>query len=223
MTSNIHAVIFDMDGVLTNSEPLINAAAIAMFKEKGLDVQPDDFLPFVGAGEERYVGGVAEKYHFPLDPVVGKQRTYEIYFDLLPTQLEAFPGVHELVHACRRAGLLVAVASSADRVKVAANLRKIGLPLEWWDAVVAGELVAHKKPAPDIFLIAAQSLNVNATECVVVEDAVNGIQAAKAAGMRCVAVAQTFPAERLQEADDVREKISDVQLSDLAPGLTPIK
>ena len=220
MTSNIRAVIFDMDGVLTDSEPLINAAAIAMFKEKGLDVQPDDFLPFVGAGEERYVGGVAEKYHFPLDPVAGKKRTYEIYFDLIPTQLEAFPGVHELVRTCRQAGLRVAVASSADRIKVAANLQKIGLPLESWDAVVTGELVEHKKPAPDIFLIAAERLNMAAADCVVVEDAVNGIESAKAAGMRCVAVAQTFPAERLQEADVVRNRISDVQLSDLVPGLT---
>lgn len=215
MSPNIRAVIFDMDGVLTNSEPLINAAAIAMFKEKGLSVQPEDFLPFVGTGEERYVGGVAEKYHFPFDPVAGKQRTYEIYFDLVPTQLEAFPGVHELVNACREAGLRVAVASSADRVKVAANLQKIGLPLEWWDAVVTGELVVHKKPAPDIFLIAAQSLKVNPEQCVVVEDAVNGIQAAQAAGMRCVAVAQTFPAERLHEADVVRDRILDVTLSDL--------
>jgi HAD superfamily hydrolase (TIGR01509 family) len=175
MTSNIRAVIFDMDGVLTNSEPLINEAAIAMFKEKGLTVQPDDFLPFVGAGEERYVGGVAEKYGFPFDAVAGKQRTYEIYFDLVPTKLAAFPGVQELVNMCRKAGLRVAVASSADRVKVAVNLQKIGLPLEWWDAVVSGELVKHKKPAPDIFLVAAQNLNVNAADCVVVEDAVNGI------------------------------------------------
>ena len=219
MTSTIRAVIFDMDGVLTDSEPLINEAAIAMFREKGLTVQPDDFLPFVGTGEERYVGGVAEKYNFPFDPVAGKQRTYEIYFELVPTKLNAFPGVRELVNTCRQAGLLIAVASSADRLKVGINLQKIGLPLETWDAVVAGELVKHKKPAPDIFLIAAHSLNVDAADCVVVEDAVNGIEAAKAAGMRCVAVAQTFPAERLQEADVVRNTLAEIQLSDLVPGL----
>jgi HAD superfamily hydrolase (TIGR01509 family) len=219
MDQTIRAVIFDMDGVLTNSEPLINAAAIAMFKEQGLDVQPDDFLPFVGTGEERYVGGVAETYNFPFDPVAGKQRTYQIYLDLVPTQLEAFPGVHELVHACKAAGLLVAVASSADRIKVTANLQKIKLPPEAWDAVIAGEQVQNKKPAPDIFLAAAQALGVAPSECVVVEDAVNGIQAAKAAGMRCVAVAQTFPAQRLQEADIVRNTVADVKLADLAPGL----
>ena len=219
MTSNIHAVIFDMDGVLTDSEPLINEAAIAMFKEKGLTVQPDDFIPFVGAGEERYVGGVAEKYNFPLDPVKGKKRTYEIYFDLVPEKLQAFPGVLELVETCRKAGLCVAVASSADGNKVSINLQKIGLPAESWDAVISGELVEHKKPAPDIFLLAAKKLAIEPAECVVVEDAANGIQAAKAAGMRSVGVAHTLPAKDLQAADVVKEKIADVTISDLAPGL----
>lgn len=223
MTKNIRAVIFDMDGVLTNSEPLINAAAIQMFREKGLTVQPDDFLPFVGGGEERYVGGVAEKYHFPLDPAAAKRRTYEIYLALVPSKLEAFPGVLELVESCREAHLRVAVASSADKIKVVANLQKIGLSLESWDAVVTGEQVKRKKPAADIFLIAAQNLAVEPEQCVVVEDAVNGIVAARAARMRCVAVAQTFPAEYLQQADVVREKISEVQLSDLAPNLTSSK
>jgi HAD superfamily hydrolase (TIGR01509 family) len=220
MSPNIRVVIFDMDGVLTDSEPLINAAAIAMFKEKGLDAQPDDFIPFVGAGEDRYIGGVAEKYRFPLDLVEAKRRTYDIYLRLVPAQLEAFPGVHELVNACRRSGLRVAVASSADEVKVHANLRKIGLPPESWDAVITGEAVEHKKPAPDIFLFAARTLALSPAECVVVEDAVNGVQAAKTAGMRCVAVAHTMSAENLRAADLVREKISDVSISDLMPGLS---
>ncbi len=92
MDSKIRAVIFDIDGVLVDSEPLINEAAIRMFKEKGLTVQPEDFEPFVGAGEERYIGGVAEKYHFPLDLTAAKQRTYEIYLELAPAKLKAFPG-----------------------------------------------------------------------------------------------------------------------------------
>ena len=215
MNPTMSAVIFDMDGVLTDSEPLINAAAIAMFREHGLVVQPEDFVPFIGAGEDRYIGGVAEKYRFTFDLRAAKSRTYELYLDLVPRQLEAFPGATDLVRACRPAGLLVAVASSADRIKVVANLQKIGLPVEFWDAVVTGEQVQHKKPAPDIFLSAAHNLGVSATRCVVVEDAVNGIQAAKAAGMRCIAVAQTFPAERLSEADLVRETIAQVRLSDL--------
>lgn len=220
MNQAIRAVIFDMDGVLVDSEPLINAAAIAMFREKGLAVQPEDFLPFVGAGEDRYLGGVAEKYDFPLDLAAAKRRTYEIYLDLVPTQLEAFLGAHGLVRSCRAAGLQVAVASSADKIKVVANLEKIGLPPKFWDAVVTGEQVKNKKPAPDIFLFAARELNMEPAACVVVEDAVNGIQAAKAAGMRCIAIASTFPAERLQEADVLRAKIAQVQLSDITPGVT---
>ncbi len=141
----IQAVIFDMDGVLTDSEPLISAAAMAMFKEKGLTVQAEDFLPFVGAGEDRYIGGVAEKYNFPLDVSSAKKRTYEIYLELVPSRLNAFPGAVELVRACRNAGLKVAVASSADRIKLNANLRKIGLPPEMWDAIVTAEDVVHKE------------------------------------------------------------------------------
>lgn len=217
MTQKIQAAIFDLDGVLADSEPLINAAAIAMFREKGLAVQPDDFLPFVGAGEDRYIGGVAEKYHFELDLPQAKKRTYEIYLDLVPTQLKAFRGVHTLIQTCRRAGLLLAVASGTDQIKVRANLEKIGLPEPSWNAVVTGNDVKNNKPAPDIFLSAAQKIGVEPGTCVVIEDSVNGIRAAKAAGMRCVAVAQTFPAERLQEADIVRDKVADVQLSDLAP------
>src|SRR5512133_3243998 len=120
----IQAVIFDMDGVLTDSEPLINTAAIAMFREQGLEVKAEDFLPFVGMGEDRYIGGVAEAYHFPLDLAVAKRRTYEIYLALVPTDLRGFPGARELVGGCRQAGLRVAVASSADLVKVRANLDK---------------------------------------------------------------------------------------------------
>ncbi len=211
----ITAVVFDMDGVLTDSEPLINAAAVQMFYELGLEVRPEDFHPFVGTGENRYLGGVAEKYGFAVDVAEAKRRTYEIYLELVPGQLEAFPGAVELVLACRREGLRVAVASSADRIKIDANLEKIGLPPSGWDAIVTGDDVEHKKPAPDIFLAAASRLGVGVGACVVVEDAVNGIEAAKAAGMRCVAVAQTFAVEQLRAADLVRVAMTEVSLLDL--------
>jgi HAD superfamily hydrolase (TIGR01509 family) len=211
----VQAVIFDMDGVLTDSEPLINAAAMEMFREKGLAVRPEDFIPFVGAGENRYIGGVAEKYNFPLDILAAKKRTYEIYLDLVPKRLEAFPGAQPVVNACRLAGLRTAVASSADRIKIEANLRRIGLPPESWDAIVTGEDVARTKPNPDIFLAAARLLNLTPDECAVVEDAPNGIQAAKAAGMRCIAVAQTFPAAKLTAADLIRPRIAGISLADL--------
>jgi HAD superfamily hydrolase (TIGR01509 family) len=212
---SVRAIIFDMDGVLTDSEPLINAAAVAMFRERGLVVQPQDFLPFVGTGENRYIGGVAEKYHFQLDIAEAKRRTYEIYLELVPRELRAFPGAQDLVHACQRARLKTAVASSADLIKIEANLRQICLPPDSWDAIVSAEDATHKKPAPDLFLAAARKLGLAPSECVVIEDALNGIQAAKAAGMRCVAVAQTFPADRLGAADLVRPDVTSVTLPDL--------
>jgi beta-phosphoglucomutase len=89
------------------------------------------------------------------------------------------------------------------------------LPPETWDGIVTGDDVGPKKPAPDIFLSAAAKLGLTPAQCVVVEDAVNGVQAAKAAGMRCLAVAQTFPAAKLQGADVVRPDIGRVSLADL--------
>jgi beta-phosphoglucomutase len=212
----VSAVIFDMDGVLTDSEPLINAAAIAMFHEKGVTVQPEDFFPFIGTGEERYIGGVAEKYHISLNLASAKQRIYEIYLGLVPKELHAFAGAVKLVQDCRRAGLKTAVASSADLIKIQANLDEIGLPIASWDAVITGDNINYKKPAPDIFLAAAAKLGVAPAQCVVVEDALNGIQAAKAAGMRCIAVAHTFPESELAQADLVRKSIAKISLKDLA-------
>jgi HAD superfamily hydrolase (TIGR01509 family) len=218
MHSVPRAIIFDMDGVLTDSEPLINAAAIAMFRELRVVVAPEDFHPFVGTGENRYLGGVAERYGIVLDIEVAKRRTYEIYLAMVPERLHAFPGAVALVRRCQGAGYQVAVASSADRIKIEANLEKIELPPSCWDAVVSAEDVVHKKPAPDIFLAAARKLGVAPDECVVVEDAPNGIRAAKAAGMRCVAVAQSFPGEQLGEADLVRPGTGSVTLADLTGG-----
>lgn len=209
------AVIFDMDGVLTDSEPLICAAAMAMFKEHGLTVKPEDFHPFVGTGENRYLGGVAEKYGLILDIERAKARTYEIYLAMVPQHLNAFDGAVELVRNCRAEGIPCAVASSADRIKIEANLNKIGLPPSTWQAIVTAEDVERRKPDPSIFLKAAQLLGIAPTHCTVVEDAVNGITAAKAAGMRCIAIASTFPATQLSQADVVRASIAEITVQDL--------
>ena len=95
----MRAAIFDMDGVLADSEPLICAAACEMFRERGLIVRPEDFHPFVGAGENRYIGGVAEKYGVALDIAQAKARTYELYLRMVPEKLSVFPGAAALVAA----------------------------------------------------------------------------------------------------------------------------
>jgi HAD superfamily hydrolase (TIGR01509 family) len=158
---------------------------------------------------------VAVLHGITLDLQEAKRRTYEIYLKELPGRLRAFPGATAFVRQCRQAGLRTAVASSADWIKVAANLNAIGLPPAEWDVVVTAEDVLHKKPAPDIFLAAARKLGLPPSACVVIEDAVNGIDAARAAGMHCIAVAQSFPPSRLSHADRVRPAIADVTLADV--------
>jgi len=196
-----YGVIFDMDGVLVDSEAFICRAGVQMFAEKGLKVRPEDFVPFIGTGENRYLGGVAETYDFALDLEQAKKRTYDIYLEIIKGNLKPLPGVYEFIEKCRRMGKRMAVASSADRRKVTGNLKEIGLAAEVFDAVIVGEDVKHKKPAPDIFLKAAECLQLAPERCLVVEDAVSGVEAARAAGARCLALTTSFPREKLNGAD----------------------
>ena len=97
-SSRFRGVVFDMDGVLCDSEPFICEAARRMFAEKyQLQVRPEDFLPFVGAGENRYLGGVAEQYGITWDLQEDKRRTYDIYLDIIRGRLEPLAGVR-LIH-----------------------------------------------------------------------------------------------------------------------------
>jgi beta-phosphoglucomutase len=191
-TGRLRGVIFDLDGVLAVSEPLLAEAAIELFAEKGQPMTAEDFRPFIGMGEDRYIGGAAQARGIPLDLALDKARLYEIYERVTRGRLQALPGAHEFVGDCRRRGLAIAVASGADRVKVLVNLREIGLPASTFDAVVDGNQVVHKKPAPDIFLEAARRLGLRPAACLVIEDAVSGVAAAGAAGMRCLALTTSF-------------------------------
>jgi beta-phosphoglucomutase len=198
--SSIQGVIFDMDGVLCDSERFICEAACRMFLDRyGVAVKPDDFLPFVGAGENRYLGGVAEKYRIKWDINRDKARTYEIYLQIIKGRLPPLPGAVEFIQRCRARGLKLAVASSADRVKVDGNLAEIGVPATTFDACVTGNDVEKKKPDPEIFLLAAKRIGLAAETCVVVEDAPNGIRAAKAAGARCLGLTTSFDEKTLRD------------------------
>jgi|YNPBryBLVA2012_1023415.scaffolds.fasta_scaffold00013_1 beta-phosphoglucomutase len=197
----LDGVIFDMDGVLCDSEPFIAEAAIRMFAERyGSTVRPEEFAPFVGTGEDRYLGGVAERHGIALNLPSDKHRTYEIYLEIIRGRLKPLPGAVAFVRDCRASGLKVAVATSADAVKLEGNLREIGLPVSSFDAVVCGDEVAAKKPAPDIFLVAARKMGCAPGRCLVVEDAPNGVRAAKAAGCRCLGIMSSFGEEALENA-----------------------
>lgn len=218
------AILFDMDGVLVNSEPAITEASIRALAEFGVHAQWEDFHPFTGMGEDRFIGGVAEKHGVPFRLEM-KRRTYEIYVDIVRDRIEVYPGTLPLLTKLREHALPAALASSADLVKVRANLDAAGISESLFRAVICGDDVANKKPAPDIYLLAAERCGVEPARCVVVEDALSGIRAARAAGMRCVAVMTSFDRRRLLDegADAVCEDIAGVWdcLLTLSPSPSP--
>ena len=190
--------IFDMDGVLCDSEAIIAEAAIRMFRERyNTLVKEEDFLPFIGAGEERYLGGVAEKYGIRLTMPDDKNETYRLYAECAKGRLLPLPGVKTFLQKAKAAGIRLAVATSADEYKMKVNLREMQLDESLFDALVNGLDIEHKKPAPDIFIEAARRLDLDPADCIVFEDAINGVQAAIAAGARCIGITSSFPAEEL--------------------------
>jgi beta-phosphoglucomutase len=197
----IKGVLFDMDGVIVDSEAFIAEAAVRMFAEHGVSVRSQEFLPFVGTGEERYLGGVAEQHGFGFDIARDKARTYAIYGEIIRGRLRPLPGVREFIARCRSMRLKTALASSADRIKLNQNFAEIQIPLDSFDAVVCGTDIARKKPDPEIFLLAASRCGLSAGECLVVEDAVNGVAAAKSAGARCLGLTTSFTPAQLSGAD----------------------
>lgn len=193
------SVLFDMDGVLVDSEPVIEAAAIMGLKEYGVAAKPGDFTPFVGMGEDKYIGGVAEKYGVKYELAM-KKRVYDIYQEIVGERLKVYEGTKPLLEQLASGGWELALASSADSVKIHANLKVAGIKPSVFKVITSGEDVVRKKPYPDIYLMTAEKMGCNPSDCIVVEDALSGVQAAKAAGMRCFAVTTSFSAQKLAEA-----------------------
>ncbi|XP_073123425.1 protein SUPPRESSOR OF QUENCHING 1, chloroplastic-like isoform X3 [Henckelia pumila] len=219
----VSAALFDMDGVLCNSEELSRLAAVDVFAEMGVQVTVQDFVPFMGTGEANFLGGVASvKSVNGFNHEMAKKRFFEIYLDKYakPNSGIGFPGAYELVIQCKDRGLKVAVASSADRIKVDANLAAAGLQLSMFDAIVSADAFENLKPAPDIFLAASKILDVPPRECIVIEDALAGVQAAKSAGMRCIAVTTTLAEDTLKTECPslIRKDIGDISLDDILNG-----
>jgi beta-phosphoglucomutase len=197
----IKGVLFDMDGVLVDSEYFMSEAALLMFSELGIRAVSDDFLPFIGMGENKYLGGVAEKHGATIDISRAKARAYEIYGEIVKGKLKPLAGAIEFVAKCRNKGFKLALATSADRVKMEVNLREIGLSSGTFNSIITGEDVENKKPFPDIYIKAALSIGLKPHECLVVEDAVSGIKAGKSAGCRCLAVTSQPDKPGFIEAD----------------------
>ena len=206
----IKGVLFDMDGVLVDSESFMSKAAIMMFSELGVNVLPEDFHPFVGMGENRYLGGVAESHGIKINIDQAKARAYEIFEIIVRGKLAPLPGAHEFIAKCQKKGFKLALATSADSIKMEVNLREIGLSRDLFLSIITGLDIENKKPFPDIYIKAAKSIGLDPRECLVVEDSVSGIKAGKSAGCSCLAVTTSFDASALYEADWICESLLKV-------------
>lgn len=217
-------LIFDVDGVIADTEALNARASALMFAELyGVTVEPADFYPFIGTGDERYVQGVAEKYGVAIDVESAVKRRAENFFKLLASEpLPAALGVLELVAEARASGYVkLAIATSGRKEKQFPVIEGTGLRLEWFDVVITGDEVTRKKPDPQIYQLAGERLGLPPERCVVVEDAPVGVQAAKAAGMLCLAVTTSAPREALRAADWVVDSLAEVSLAGLEKRFFP--
>ena len=197
----LRGVIFDLDGVLCDSEPLLAEAAQRMFHEHyGIEIEAGAFRDYVGTGEDNYLKAVGDAHGIAVELPADKQLTYDYYLDAIPGRLEALPGVIDMIQGCLARGFRIAVATNAEYRKVEGNLREIGLPPDKFHAVVTAEDITHKKPDPEVFTRAASELGLSPEECLVIEDSLAGVQAAKAAGAACLAVTTTFDEHTLREA-----------------------
>lgn len=131
------AVLFDMDGVLIDSEEYMAKTGVRALKKYGIDAKESDFAEFVGCGENRYVGGVAEKYGVPYRTEM-KDYLYACYGEHVKEEANIPDGVLDVLHTLRARGYRLAVCSSADRVKVLMNLSAIGAEESLFDQLVTG-------------------------------------------------------------------------------------
>ena len=190
------AILFDMDGVLIESEFLMRHSAIQALADYGITAKHEDFLPFTGMGEDKFVGGVAEKHGHTYEFAM-KELSYDYYGQQVKDMTEVPVGIKEMLTTLHEKGLILAVCSAADLRKVKYNIQAIGVDESIFSALVTGSDVTRKKPFPDIYLEGARRVGIEPKDCLVVEDAISGIQAAHAAGMDAAAVPTTFSKEAL--------------------------
>jgi len=213
-----YGLIFDVDGLIGDTEPINAKVTIRVLAEMfGLqDVREEDFALGYGRGAEAYVKAGARVHGLELTDeqahAAAEVREHRLAQTVREEGLPAFPGVLDLIHAAlKRNGFRLSIATSATRELSEAILTAVKVPFERM-AYVSGSDVTKKKPDPQIFLIAIQRLGVPAGRCVVFEDAPSGVQAAKAAGAKCVAVTNTVPASELGGADLIVDSLEKVTL-----------
>ena len=213
-----YGLIFDVDGVIADTEAVNARVSIKVFSDLlGVEgVVREDFEAGLGRGAEEYVKAAAQVHGLDLTDEQVEQATQlrqEYFLKILTEEpLPPFPGVLEIMdEAMQREEFRVAIATSGTLEKSRAVLNAVGVPYRTM-VYINGNDVKHKKPDPELFLIAAERIGIDPANCVVIEDAPNGVQAAKAAGAKCIAVTNSTTAAKLQEADLICKSLEHIDL-----------
>lgn len=188
MQTTIKAVIFDMDGVLIESEHLWRRAMIKGFGEFGMDLSENDCRKTMGLR----IGEVIKLWlvHFEKDLNQAKtleERIMELLLQLIEESGTFIQGIPALIAFCREQKLKIGLATSSSSLLMNAVLKKLDLT-NALDAALSAEFLAYGKPHPEVFLLCAQQLQVPPQNCLVIEDSINGVVAGKAAQMKVIAV-----------------------------------
>ncbi len=185
----LKAVIFDMDGVIVDSEPIHFEVDKRVLKKCGFIVNDDVLYPYVGVSNPEVWKDLKEKYYLPLSVEELLKLQSELKAEILnEIKIEAIDGIKELLNELKHRKILTAVASSSPRAYIETILERIGIR-EYFKVILSGEEVPRGKPYPDIFLKTAEMLRVDPEECIVIEDSTNGVKAALSAGMKCIGYA----------------------------------
>lgn len=203
------AVIFDMDGVIADSEPTYLEAINVLLAPTGHRMSEAQYEEIIGTSTEHTWRTITETFGLEGTMADHIRRYNEILLDLLRRPREPLPGVRELLAELRRVRVPAALATSSWKSWAEALLQATGLD-GTFNAVVWREMVEHPKPAPDLFLRAAELVEVEPARCIVVEDTAPGLEAAKAAGMLAVQVRSASTALPPQpHADLVLDSLKD--------------
>jgi beta-phosphoglucomutase len=200
------AVIFDMDGVLVDSNPFHLRKWMALLRSHGIAFQEAE-LPKILLGPpnevifRRYLGDALTRQQLA---ELGEELEANFRREIGP-HASAFPGVRRFIEECHTQGIAMAVASAAIAKNVTFLVAALGLQ-DYFRVLLTANEITHPKPHPEAYLKTAEKLGVDPAACVVFEDSFVGIESAKSAGMKCIAVATTFPAEDLRretQADSI--------------------
>lgn len=208
----VKAVLFDMDGVIVDSEPPQMRVFDMLLRREGVVLRTEEFFEYAGKRTIDNFRVIVPRYGLKRTPEEYVEEKNRLYYELLEREgIEANPGVRELVEALRSAGVALAVVSGSPRRDIELVLSLTGLR-EAFPVVVAAEDVVRGKPDPEGFLKAAGILGVRPAEAWVVEDSEAGVKAAKAGGFRVVAVPTRYTAGHdFSSADRVAKDLFEVR------------